>query len=89
MKSETGYTRLRSSISVCENYGTKCNDFFLLVIDRRNRSFTAAVQTGKEPLINTLASVFLDNELVWRAFRVANRRALAVKFKKEVKDERN
>lgn len=92
MKSEKGYEKIRKWLDDHERKGFHLNGCCCIIIDNKAGVWSTCADIWKEPMARSLAALFLDDEVVWKAFKYANRLALQEKRKKtkeEVKDGRN
>lgn len=87
MKSKEGYNRIRKWLDEREKEGFQLNGCCIIIIDHKAKGWSCLVDTGKEIMARSLAALFLDNEVMWRAFKYANR--LALQEKREKKEVEN
>lgn len=85
MKSESVYKRIRRWLDYREKEGFHLNSCCIIVADHKAKTWACFADTAKEPMARSLAALFLDNEVMWKAFKYANR--LALQEQREKKEE--
>lgn len=86
MKSKEGYNKLRKWLDEKETSGFHLNSCCIVVADHKAKTWSCFANTAKEPMARSLAALFLDDEVMWKAFKYANRLALQEKREKEKED---
>lgn len=87
MTTKEGYQRVRAWLDERENEGFHLNECCLIVVDNKQKTWSCFVETGKMAMARSLAAVFLDDEVMWKAFKYANRLALQEQREKKKKEE--
>lgn len=89
MKSKEGYNKIRKWLDEKEKEGFHLNGCCLIMVDHKAETWSCFADTWERPMARSLSALFLDNEVMWRAFKYANRLALQEKReKKEVGNAR-
>lgn len=83
MTSKEGYKKVREWLDEREQKGFHLNSCCLIMVDHKAKDFSCFVATEKRAMARSLAAVFLDSEVMWKAFKYANRLALQEKRKKK------
>ena len=83
MASKEGYKRIREWLDDKETSGFHLNGCCLIICDHKAKTFSCFVEAQKDAMARSLAAVFLDDEVMWRAYKYANRLALQEKRKKK------
>lgn len=83
MKSKDAYNRIRQWLDGKEKEGFHLNGCCLIICDYKAKTFDAFVEVQKDAMARSLAAVFLDDDIMWKAYKYANRLALQEKREKE------
>ena len=87
MKSKEGYKKIRAWLDEEEAKGFHLNSCCIIVADHKAKTWSCFADTAKEPMARSLAALFLDDAVMWKAFKYANRLALQEQRKKKKEEE--
>lgn len=87
MKSKEGYNRIRKWLDEKEKEGFHLNSCCLIIIDHKGKDFSCFVESQKMAMARSLAAVFLDDEIMWKAYKYANRLALQEQRERKKEEE--
>lgn len=87
MKSKEGYNKIRKWLDEKKKEGFHLNSCCLIIVDHKSETWSCFADTWERPMAGSLAALFLDNGVMWKAFKNANR--LALQEKRKEKEEKN
>lgn len=87
MTTKEGYKKLRAYLDQKEKEGFHLNSCCIVIADHKEKTWSCFANTAKEPMARSLAALFLDDAVMWKAFKYANRLALQEQREKKKEEE--
>lgn len=88
LSNETSRKRIKGWLDDINKKGTSINGYMCIAVDYKKKEYSFMANCGKDSMAQSLAGLFLEDKVMWSAFRSANRIACATKRELETKQKK-